>query len=284
MAAGNQPLTSPPLTLPRDISRPAGRPCTVCNHPERDKVDAALTDKTITIADIAVQFGLANSSVDRHLANHLPARLVKVAEELAVERESQFAKLAVTQSLSRLTRIQTRTEMLEQIRAARAAAADPQVPGDATGLLIKRKRSIKTSKDDYEVLTEAEIDTALLAEERALERAAAIETGEYLAQMGRGQFGQGEGGKGPLVVFVTGGLHPVPQDAPSEARHRIQDPRRQKAVTAQQPESVPLSMVDIEQEAEYLPDTREQSLSGVDLELEDGGPEVVAGGDEDAGE
>lgn len=156
--------------------------------------------------------------------------------------------------------------MLEQIRAARAAAADPAVPGDSTGLLIKRKRSIKTSKDEYEVLTEAEIDTALLAEERALERAAAIETGEYLAQMGRGQFGAGTGAGGPLVMVISSGLQPIEEVGPTSARHTIKDARRQKPITATVPESVPLAMVDIEQKPEYVADTREQSLSGAELE------------------
>jgi hypothetical protein len=196
---------------------------------------------------------------------------------MAVEADKQFAKLAITQSLSRLARLQTRADQLEAIRVARASASDPGAPGSETGLLVLRKKVLKTGKETYETVTESEIDTALLAEERAIDRAAAIETGEYLAQMGRAQFGQGEG-KGPMVIVMTGGLHPIETPGPQAARHTIQDPRRTKTPAATAAEALPVSMVDVDQVAEYLPDTRERSLSGEDLELEG---ELLEQGDDD---
>jgi hypothetical protein len=71
---------------------------------------------------------------------------------------------------------------LEEVRSDRAAAADPAVPGDRTGLLVKRYRSIRTGPKEWREVIDAELDTGCWRKERALEEAAAKETGEWLAQ------------------------------------------------------------------------------------------------------
>jgi hypothetical protein len=53
--------------------------CSVCAHPDRAAVDKALVTGA-SLRDVAGQFGLTKSSVERHQADHLPARLVKAAE------------------------------------------------------------------------------------------------------------------------------------------------------------------------------------------------------------
>jgi len=171
-----------------------------------------------------------------------------------------LAELLITASANRLRRIQARAIQLEEIRVARAAAADSTIPGDHTGLLVKRHRSIRTASKEWREVVDVELDTGLLAEERALEEAAAKETGEWLAQHGRGAFGaDGSGGRGPLVVVLSSGLQPLPGPAPGAARHRISDPRRLRPATAAEAEAasqVPLSLLDVEV-------TQEGTLSGV---------------------
>ncbi len=47
------------------------RPCTVCIHPKRDEIDAAiLDDRPYRI--FAAHFGISQLAVYRHKANHLP--------------------------------------------------------------------------------------------------------------------------------------------------------------------------------------------------------------------
>jgi len=167
-------------------------------------------------------------------------------------------------------------DLLEQVRLDRAGAADPGVPGDRTGLIVKQVRSIRTGQESWREVVDAHVDTGLLAEERMLERAAAVETGEWLAQTGKGAFGAGEGGRGPLVVVLATGLQPIPGPAgPEAARHRISDARRQRTATAAEVEGAQaggvapplnrLDMLDLEQTPEWVPgapDTLEGALPG----------------------
>lgn len=61
------------------------RVCTVCAHPERDKIDRALALESSSFRDIAGHYGLGKSAVERHAAGHLPAKLAKAqaAKEVA---------------------------------------------------------------------------------------------------------------------------------------------------------------------------------------------------------
>ena len=54
--------------------------CSVCRHPQRPAIDRALVAGT-SIRDIAGQFSLSRSAVERHRAEHVPLRLVKREEE-----------------------------------------------------------------------------------------------------------------------------------------------------------------------------------------------------------
>ncbi len=59
------------------------RVCTICTHPERALIDAALV-RSEPIRDIAGRFGIAKSAVARHKADHLPASLVKARDAVEV--------------------------------------------------------------------------------------------------------------------------------------------------------------------------------------------------------
>ena len=47
------------------------RPCTVCIHPKRDEIDAAILDER-PYRSIAAHFGMSHLAVYRHKLNHLP--------------------------------------------------------------------------------------------------------------------------------------------------------------------------------------------------------------------
>jgi hypothetical protein len=247
--------------------RSPGPRCLSCSHPDRDRLDALVVAAERTFDSLSEEFGIAASSIHRHAKVCLPVRLVQTR---AAPLDEGFRELLITASANRLRRIQARAIQLEEVRSDRAAAADPAVPGDRTGLLVKRYRSIRTGPKEWREVIDAELDTGLLAEERALEEAAAKETGEWLAQHGRGAFGvDGSSGRGPLVVVLSSGLQPLPGPAPGAARHRITDPRRLRPATAAEAEAagaIPLSLVDVEQQPDYVvavEDTRERALSGV---------------------
>ena len=52
------------------------RPCAVCDHPERDSIDAAIVAGQ-SIRGIARRYGVSKDSVSRHAQNHLPETLRK---------------------------------------------------------------------------------------------------------------------------------------------------------------------------------------------------------------
>jgi hypothetical protein len=60
------------------------RSCTICEHPDRDSIDRALVGDSSNLS-VSALFGVSESAVRRHKANHLPAKLVmaQAAEEVA---------------------------------------------------------------------------------------------------------------------------------------------------------------------------------------------------------
>ena len=60
------------------------RSCTICEHPDREAIDRQLVGDSSNLS-ISSLFGVSESAVRRHKANHLPAKLVmaQAAEEIA---------------------------------------------------------------------------------------------------------------------------------------------------------------------------------------------------------
>ncbi len=60
------------------------RSCTVCEHPERERIDKALVGDASN-RSVASLYDVSEAAVRRHKANHLPAKLVmaQAAEEVA---------------------------------------------------------------------------------------------------------------------------------------------------------------------------------------------------------
>ncbi len=78
------------------------RRCTVCDHQERHSIDEALVSGA-PYRSVAKRFGLSESAVYRHKAEHLPAHLLKAKE---VEEVAQA------------------DDLLEQVRSLQAHALD----------------------------------------------------------------------------------------------------------------------------------------------------------------
>jgi hypothetical protein len=59
------------------------RVCTICKHPKREEIEAAIIDRA-SFRDIAERFGTSKTAVFRHSGEHLPAALTaaKKAEEV----------------------------------------------------------------------------------------------------------------------------------------------------------------------------------------------------------
>ena len=88
--------------------------CRVCNHDERDTIDARLVEG-FSKRSIARQFGLSRYSLERHAENHLSGALVAVREH---ERAATL-----------LERVETLVERLERL------ADDAEAQGKAQQLL-----------------------------------------------------------------------------------------------------------------------------------------------------
>jgi len=65
------------------------RACTVCEHPERDAIDAALVSGE-PVRALARRYGLSSSSVSRHAHNHLSAALAAMQSQEQAERRASL--------------------------------------------------------------------------------------------------------------------------------------------------------------------------------------------------
>lgn len=73
------------------------RKCSVCVHPERAEIEAAIVGQ-IAYRDIARQWGVSKDAVGRHRKAHLPANLVRATEtaqaiDLREQIESLFGRI-----------------------------------------------------------------------------------------------------------------------------------------------------------------------------------------------
>lgn len=59
--------------------------CTVCSHPDRDKIDRRLVGGE-SARGIAREFGLSHAAADRHRARHIPHELAQAHQAVEVAR------------------------------------------------------------------------------------------------------------------------------------------------------------------------------------------------------
>jgi|GEM_PF-460771 len=95
------------------------RTCTVCSHPERAAINAALVNGE-SLRNIAERFGTSATALHRHKAEHLPAALTQATEAAEVAQADDL--LAQVRDLQRrtLTILQT-AERAGDLRVALAA-------------------------------------------------------------------------------------------------------------------------------------------------------------------
>jgi hypothetical protein len=85
-----------------------GRPCLVCRHPERRRIELAVAEGR-THNDVAAEFGLSRFALNRHWAHHVsdvrkaefmgaPIELNKLAERAAKEDRSLIEYLGIMRS------------------------------------------------------------------------------------------------------------------------------------------------------------------------------------------
>jgi len=74
------------------------RKCTICSHPERNEIDMLLLSGTSSLRDIADQFGISKSSLERHKSQgHISEVLAKA--EHAAQTSQGNSLLAQVQEL-----------------------------------------------------------------------------------------------------------------------------------------------------------------------------------------
>jgi hypothetical protein len=63
------------------------RVCTICNHPQRAAIEAAIVTGTVN-SEIACKFDVGRMSIERHATNHLIAAIKEAKQEQAVQSGS----------------------------------------------------------------------------------------------------------------------------------------------------------------------------------------------------
>lgn len=94
------------------------RQCTVCSHPEREAIEAALLANT-PLRTIAGQYGVSKSALLRH-QEHLPSRLVK-AQEAAEVAQADSLLTQVKWLQARALLILEKAEAAGELKTALAA-------------------------------------------------------------------------------------------------------------------------------------------------------------------
>ena len=83
------------------------RPCTICTHPQRKAIDAALATGT-PYRQIATRYETSVAALRRHKAGHLGPQLVKAGERAAEKRVEKHAESLV----ARIDRLVTDAEAI----------------------------------------------------------------------------------------------------------------------------------------------------------------------------
>jgi transposase-like protein len=110
------------------------RTCTICIHPDRPAIDAALVGGAV-LRNIAQQFGTSATALHRHKADHLPAAVATAHEA------EQVAKA---------------DDLLEQLQALRNKAMALLLKAEAAGDYRTALAGIREARACIETLLEVE--------------------------------------------------------------------------------------------------------------------------------
>jgi len=127
-----------------------------------------MADDHLSDEEIAERCGVVSRTIWRWRTQ--PAMQTRIAEHKRLQARA-IAQQGIAVRKNRIDALNRRAGLLERVIAERSTARDMQkVAGGKTGLLV---RQVKAKRVVYEV------DTGLLAELRAHEKQAAIETGQW---------------------------------------------------------------------------------------------------------
>ena len=116
------------------------RICTVCEHPQREAIDRALVSDSSNLS-LSSLFGVSESAVRRHKANHLPAKLVmaRAAEEV-VQADALLSQVQDLQgrALAILGKAETAGDLRTALGAIREARGNLELLAKLLGELDER--------------------------------------------------------------------------------------------------------------------------------------------------
>jgi transposase-like protein len=116
------------------------RRCTVCDHPQRHGIDEALVTGA-PYRSVAKRFGLSDSAVYRHKAEHLPAHLLKAKEVEEVARADDLLEQVrnlQTHALDILERAEKAGDLRTALAAISQARGNLELVGKLAGELDER--------------------------------------------------------------------------------------------------------------------------------------------------
>ena len=169
----------------------AGRPCTVCNHPERREIERAAAKGEATAA-IARRFAqVSRRSLDRHLDSHAPKAMERAA--MAIGGRDLAAGLGLNEEAAdlfdRTVRILDRAEVANALPVAlmaiREARGNLELLGKFTGKL--KPEAAATSLNVFLAGPSWAAVEAALATALAPHPAAAEDVGKALARLAEGR-------------------------------------------------------------------------------------------------
>jgi hypothetical protein len=98
-----------------------GRPCTVCNHPQRDAIDRALLASGTAVKPVSMNFGVTQQALTRHRDNHMPRAAREEGAQAVAEAEGTRGAALLRDACSlraRAMRLLEQAEAMQDVRAA----------------------------------------------------------------------------------------------------------------------------------------------------------------------
>jgi hypothetical protein len=117
------------------------QPCTVCQHPERDAIDAALCVGCASVRGLAEQYGLTEASVRRHKDTHLVRTLALARKSPEVARADTLldqVKDLQARTLAILDAAEEAGERREALAAIREARGNLELLAKLLGEIDER--------------------------------------------------------------------------------------------------------------------------------------------------
>lgn len=121
------------------------RPCTICTHPQRAELDAALAIGTESNRALAAKYGVTERSLRRHAESHLPAQLVKAQEAREVaQADDLLAQVQGLQgrTLAILKTAEEQADLRTALAAIREARGNLELLGKLAGQLHEQELRI----------------------------------------------------------------------------------------------------------------------------------------------